>query len=193
MTPMDGSTGSAVGIVLAGGQSRRMGCDKAMLLLQGETLVARAARTLRTVVLEVAVADAGRGYLPDLPSVLDGPGAGPAAGILGAAQAYPERPLLVLGCDLPRVTAQLLALLLSERSADLVLPESGSGAEPLCALYGPRALAELRRRVDRGHYALHALAECSDLNIRWLGFEAWRHCGDPASLFTNWNRPLDLA
>src|SRR5262245_23173248 len=85
-----------VGVILAGGASTRMGRDKALLEIEGETLLARAARRLGEVCEEVLVADAGRfGGIPD------GPGRGPAAGLLGAARARPGRALLVLAVDLP--------------------------------------------------------------------------------------------
>jgi molybdopterin-guanine dinucleotide biosynthesis protein A len=97
-----------VGVVLAGGASRRMGRDKAALAVDGETLAARAARRLLGVCARVAIADGGRGLVPGLPCVPDAPAPGPAAGILGAARAWPGHPLLVLACDLPRVSAALL-------------------------------------------------------------------------------------
>ncbi len=103
-----------IGVVLAGGASRRMGRDKAAMAVAGETLAARAARLLLGLCPRVVLADGGRGLLPDLPSLPDAPGQGPAAGILGAARAWPGHPLLVLACDLPRVPAALLAELLRE-------------------------------------------------------------------------------
>ncbi len=100
-----------VGIILAGGASSRMGRDKAVLDVHGETLAARAARRLRGVCAEVAVADGSRGLLPGMRSLADGAGRGPAAGILGAAREWPGQPLLILACDLPAVPAALLAAL----------------------------------------------------------------------------------
>jgi molybdopterin-guanine dinucleotide biosynthesis protein A len=84
------------------------------MAVAGETLAARAARLLLGLCPSVVLADGGRGLLPDLPSLPDAPGQGPAAGILGAARAWPGHPLLVLACDLPRVPAALLAELLRE-------------------------------------------------------------------------------
>src|SRR6476659_8186021 len=108
VTEMTGHGGAPpVGLVRAGGESRRLGSDKARW--DRAALPARAAGALAAVCAEVAVADRGRGLLPGRPSLVDGPGRGPAAGILGGAAAYPGRPLLVLACDLPRVPADLLA------------------------------------------------------------------------------------
>lgn len=181
-----------IGIVLAGGESRRMGRDKAGLELGGETLAAGAARRLAAVCPEVAVADRGGRLVPGLPSLLDGPGRGPAAGLLGAARAYPGRPLLALACDLPHVPVPLLAALTLQEGADWVLPRWSGGAEPLCALWGPRALALLEARVARGIYALWSLAGEESLAIRWLEGDLLAAFGPPAELFLNVNTPEEL-
>lgn len=187
-----------MGVVLAGGRSRRMGRDKALLELAGETLVARAARRLAAVCGEVALADSGRGLVPGLPSLPDGAGQGPAAGILGAAAAYPGRCLLVLACDLPDVPIGLLSLLATagaadeECAADWVVPRWSGGLEPLCSLFGPGALVALEARVLRGELALHGLAETSPLRIRYLDESLLLSCGEPEVMFHNLNRPQDL-
>lgn len=169
-----------------------MGTDKARLEISGETLAARAARKLLAVCGEVALADAGLDILPALPSLEDGPGSGPAAGLLGAARAHPGRSLLVLPVDLPNVPEALLQALLEE-PADLAVPKWESGIEPLCALYGPAALAALEARVAQGRLDLRTLPEEPGLWVRWLGEADLRRFGEPAVMFLNLNRPEDLA
>jgi molybdopterin-guanine dinucleotide biosynthesis protein A len=200
-TATDGSTGARsadpVGIVLAGGASSRMGRDKARLVSGGESLPALAARRLAAVCAEVAIADGGRGLLPALTSLPDGPGRGPAAGILGAAAAYPGRWLLVLACDLPRVPAALLAELArfsrvetGAEAVDWAVPRWSGGVEPLCALYGPAALAALAARVERRRFALHSLLE-EELAVRVLEGEELAGFGEPGEIFLNLNTPED--
>lgn len=183
-----------VGLVLAGGLSRRWGSDKARLELDGGTLPERAVRRLAAAVPEVAVADRGRGLLAGVPSLADGPGAGPAAGILGGAAAYPERPLLALACDLPGVNEALLAALLERAGdGDWIVPRWQGRLEPLCALYRPAALAALAGAVAAGRFALHDLAETAGLRTAYLEEEELRRCGPPERLFWNLNAPGDLA
>jgi molybdopterin-guanine dinucleotide biosynthesis protein A len=194
-TPPAGSAagGGPVGVVLAGGASRRLGRDKATLVVGGETLAARtAARLAAAGVAEVVVADAGRRLVAGLPSLADGPGAGPAAGILGAAAARPGQALLVLACDLPDVPASLLAHLTRIAGADWVVPAGPAGLEPLCALYRPRALEALAARVAAGRFALHPLAADPGLAVHVLGPDALAAWGDPERTFANLNRPEDL-
>jgi len=180
-------------VVLAGGLSRRLGVDKAEIGTPGESLTARAAARLGAVCETVAIADGGRHRLAGLASVADGPGAGPAAGILGAARAYPGRALLVLACDLPRVPAALLAELARSAGCDWALPRWSRGLEPLCALYRPRALAALAEQVAAGRMAPHRLAEVAELAVRYLDEEALAELGPARDLFLNLNTPEDFA
>lgn len=184
-----------IGVVLAGGASSRMGRDKATLELDGEILAAGAARRLAAVCPEVALADRGRQLVPGLPSLLDGPGRGPAAGLLGAAHAHPGRPLLALACDLPYVPVALLDELVrlgDTGRADWVVPRWRGGSEPLCALWRPRTLAVLEDRVTRGLYALWSLADEEQLAVRWLEGERLAAFGSPEEMFLNVNTPEEL-
>lgn len=197
--PSTGGDFRPVGVVLAGGQSRRMGRDKASLSLGtggdrddgGRSLARRAAETLAAVVPRVLVADRGRGLVAPWESVADGPGRGPAAGLLGAARETPGQPLLVLACDLPAVPPALLEALMG-RSGDLVVPVTGRGVEPLAALYRPRALTVLERRVSAGDFALHPLAQAPELVVEHLTGDDLARCGDPETMFANLNTPADL-
>ncbi len=181
-----------MGIVLAGGRSRRLGLDKALVRFGGETLVDRAVRRLRTCCDEVAVADRGRGLATTGESLPDGPGAGPAAGILGAAARYPKRDLLVLACDLPLVPMPLLRWLASHKDGDWVVPRHRQGLEPLCACYRPTALAALAARVATGDFALHRLANDSSVAILSLEGANLDAYGDRAAWLLNLNQPTDL-
>jgi molybdopterin-guanine dinucleotide biosynthesis protein A len=181
-----------VGVVLAGGASRRMGRDKATLVLGGRTLAARAADLLHPVCEEVVVADRGRGLVAGRPSLADGPGEGPAAALLGAAAARPGRELLVLACDLPAVPQDLLAALARPSAADCTVTRSRRGIEPLVARYGPAALAALARRVAAGELSVRRLLEDPGLVVEVVEGAALERFGDPDEIFRNLNTPEDL-
>ena len=195
----------AVGLVLAGGRSRRMGRDKASLVVDGRTLAARAADVLAEVCEEVLVAAGGReveGVPPSAVRIADGPGEGPAAGLLGAARERPGRPLLVLACDVPRVPAALLAELAlrigrigrpgADGPPDAVLPRSARGPEPLVAAYGPAALAALAEQVAAGENAVIRLLERDDLAIEYLEGAELERFGDPKQMLANVNTPTQF-
>lgn len=194
---------TTIGVVLAGGASRRMGRDKTRIQLatdsgstenSGSTLLERAFEVLGQVCSEVVIADRGRQRLRGAVSVNDGAGAGPAAGILGAADARPGCDLLVLACDTPRVPSALLRALIAEEG-DWVVPVWGEEErlEPLCALYRRGALEALDEQIRRGVHAVHRLAGAPDLHIRRLRDRFLEAFGPPPELFLNLNTPKDLA
>ena len=128
------------------------------------------------------------------------------AGVLGAAREYPSHTLLVLACDLPLVSLDVLRHLASFE-ADLVVPrhrssqdpplaDAESGAqtlvEPLCALYSPAAVAALERRAQAGRYDLHGLTGAPDLEVVFVDGTEFSAFGEPAVLFSNLNRPQDV-
>ena len=170
-----------------------MGRNKALITIGGASLVERAADRLSPHCSGLLVADDGRRLLAGHRSVEDGPGRGPAAGILGAAARAPGEDLLVLACDLPLVPASLLeTLVLSDAAHDWVVPGRRDRLEPLCALYRPRALEALAELVHSGQLGPHRLATRDDLDIRRIGDAELRCLGDPDTMFANLNRPADL-
>jgi molybdopterin-guanine dinucleotide biosynthesis protein A len=144
-----------IGAVLVGGQSRRMGIDKARLEWDGEPLAARVATRLRAATGRVVlVGGAGRGYedlgWPWFPDPLVLAGAGPMAGLLQAL-GLAER-VLLLACDLPAIEPWLLRRLLAlARHHPVAIPCVGGRLEPLCAVYGGEAVAaQARASLARG-------------------------------------------
>jgi molybdopterin-guanine dinucleotide biosynthesis protein A len=109
---MQSRDSSLTGFVLAGGASRRMGRPKASLQLDGEHMLERQIRVLRSVARRVAVV----GSSPGCPVKFDAPcfpdaiaGRGPLGGIYTALLECRTEFSLVLGCDLPFVNSRLLA------------------------------------------------------------------------------------
>jgi molybdenum cofactor guanylyltransferase len=143
------------GAVLAGGRSRRMGTDKALIRLGGSTLLERSIRTLRSVVTDVVVAggDAGRYTSSGVPCLGDAiPEAGPLAGILAALDAARGDAVLVIACDLPFVTSSLMSALLStDPASPIVVATSGDIIQPLCARYAVSLKHDLRAFLTAGN------------------------------------------
>lgn len=101
-----------VGLVLAGGLSSRMGQDKAMLRIDGRTLLERTLAALRAAGAEhVAISGDRAGGIPDR-----WPAAGPIGGIASAAEGLPDGEWLVVPVDMPRLGNEVLMPLLQERT-----------------------------------------------------------------------------
>ena len=170
-----------------------MGRDKARIRLRGTSLIETTAALLESVADEVLVADRGLGVAPEYRSIEDGPGAGPMAGILGAAAERPGQDLLVLACDLPEVPVALLRRLAESTQGDACVPRWRRGPEPLCALYRPAALAAMAAEASAGRLALYAMLRLEHLSVCYLEGDSLAAFGPPERVFLNLNTPEDLA
>jgi molybdenum cofactor guanylyltransferase len=183
----------AIGFVVAGGRSERMGRDKALLAWAGTTLLEHALLRLRAVCVDVRIL-AGRelryeGYGATVHTdvVRDaGPLGGVHAGLLnlGASRG------LFLGVDTPLVPPALLGALLSAAADfDAVVPVVGGRPEPLCAVYRGTCLEPVQRRLEAGERKMTSF--WPDIRVRAMAEEELAAFGDPEQMFRNLNTPDD--
>ncbi len=186
------------GAVLAGGAARRYGGQpKGLLELGGRRILDRVVDAVQAATggppLLVANATDAPAWRPDLRTVPDlHPGAGSLGGILTAVAAEPA-PVLCVAWDMPFVTADLLAALVTGSAAwDVFLPESDGrrGVEPLCAVYGPACRAPIERQLAQGEF--RAIGFHAAVRVGRLALERVREFGAPETLFFNVNTPEDL-
>lgn len=136
-------TAPVYGLVLAGGFSRRMGRDKALLDYHGLPQALWTAQLLSAVCEKVFFscrADQDLGQEGGFPRIHDAvEGKGPLVGMVTAAHQHPQAAWLVLACDLPRLTSATLEDLLRHRALDATAFRSPFDGlpDPLCALYEP--------------------------------------------------------
>ena len=180
-----------MGVVLAGGASTRMGVPKATIELGGIPLVERALRPLRGAGLEIAVVAKQEDELPalDAPVWIEARSERhPLAGILEALERVGGRAVLVCACDMPFVTAEVVAHIAGQPGT--VVPEAGGRLHPLLARYDPAAtdtlLAALAERAPL-HEAIHRGGAEVIPETEIASF------GDPERLLFNVNTPADLA
>ncbi len=134
------------GIVLCGGQSRRMGSPKALLPFGDEILLTRMLRLLGQVVDPLLVVAAPRQQLPDLPEGTDvvrdrNEGRGPLEGLYCGLQHLSSRveAAYVTGCDAPLLRPQFVQYMIDQLDTnDVVVPLEGSFHHPLAAVYRTR-------------------------------------------------------
>lgn len=147
------------GLVLAGGASKRMGQDKALLRVDGETQLSRAVALLKSKLDRVFVS--ARVDQQDEPErkkyeqIVDRyQDMGPLAGVLSAMESYPDAGWLVLACDLPNVDAHTIEFLISSRSFEhpfTAYRSSHDGLpEPLCAFYAKGSSEVVKGFADDG-------------------------------------------
>ena len=180
-------------VILAGGKSSRMGCDKAFLEIGGQTLLARQIQLVRAAgAAEVFISGrAGVDYPAFGGRVLTDhfPDAGPLAGIQRALEAMTAPLLLVLAVDLPGMTADFLRMLAVGCPENCgAVPRVNGNLEPLAAIY-PQAARPLAAAllVEKNFAVKHFAARCERAGL--VAFVEWPETA--ASFFRNWNSPSD--
>jgi len=180
--------------ILAGGRARRFGgANKAALAFASGRIADRQMAALRQVAAPIFVVgdrpgpwlEYGVEVVPDAI-----PGAGALGGIYTAIVASPADRTLVVACDLPGLSAAFLERL-GDVDADLVIPRSRRGLEPLCAVYSKACAPDIRRRIDRG--TLEAAVLPDGVRVAELGPEVLAAYDEDGLLFVNVNTPHDYA
>ena len=176
------------GFVLAGGRSSRMGQNKALLPWKGSTLIQSVAREVFEAAGNATLIGSPELYgklgFPVIPDRIEG--CGPMGGLHAALSAKAAEWTLLVACDMPAVTHELLTALLDVAeisNADAVVPATPHGLEPLCAVYHSRLLPAVEFAIQSKLLKMHDFL--STIQVRsWVAPDA--------SLFRNLNTPEQL-
>tara|TARA_B100001094_G_scaffold215640_1_gene209703 strand:+ start:1338 stop:1913 length:576 start_codon:yes stop_codon:yes gene_type:complete len=144
------------GLILTGGQSRRMGFDKALIETQGQSQLSKTYNLMEQKLTKVFVSvredqkqDDMRSQYPLISDIYTN--LGPLAGILSAMKKYPKVSWLVVACDLLNLDKETLSCLIENfpsNSFFLAYKSENDGLpEPLCAIYSNESLAIIEKNV----------------------------------------------
>lgn len=182
-------------VILAGGESRRMGCDKAWLEKDGVPLIARAVATVRDAGVEEIFISGRAGvdysalHLPVLHDLE--PGCGPLGGIERALRQTAHPLLLVLAVDLAQMAPDFLRSL-AARCDDLTgaVPKLRGELEPLAAIYPRRCQVIAADFLTQSRRSARDFAEvCHRKQVVRYAVVAQAD----AACFANWNSPGDVS
>jgi molybdenum cofactor guanylyltransferase len=197
------------GFVQAGGGSTRFGSDKALVLLDGKTMLQRTGELLGSVCHDVTiVAAAGKYADAPWPVIADRwPGEGPLGGILTALHRLNEADsankngdgvgdpcsfALILSCDMPFLTTEFLRFLtdraLSSEAA-IIVPEASRRLEPLCACWCSASAAAIQAAFDAGGRKVTEAMKHVSMEV--LDESVWKRFDTDGRLFWNMNTPAD--
>jgi molybdopterin-guanine dinucleotide biosynthesis protein A len=184
-------------VILAGGESKRMGADKAQVLLSGKTLLERVLEIVRPLFDDIMISGRGtKPYMEDVRFIKDRlPGRGPAVGLCSAMQEARYPHIFVIACDMPFVTSALIGHITSYRKAfDVVAPVHHGRLEPLCAMYSTACAKPLVQRVNRGERGLISFIETAPgLKVQRIRQQELMHAGRAAHLFMDIDSAVALA
>lgn len=184
--------------IQAGGQSRRMGRDKALMPFLGRPLIQRVLDRLTPIADEVLVTtNSPDDYrFLDLPLFRDlKPGRGALGGLYTALSSATCEVVAVVACDMPFASASLIEAanrLLIQEGADVVIPDSGDGLEPLHAIYRRETcLPAIKSAIDADKWRL--ISWFPEVKVHILQPEEIRTY-DPSGLaFWNLNTPEEFS
>lgn len=181
----------------AGGESRRMGQDKALMPFLGRPLIQRVIERLSPIADEVIVTTnnpddyrfLGTPLFPDLK-----PGRGALGGLYTALSSANGDSVAVVACDMPFASAALIeaaSKLLSEKDADVVIPDSGGGLEPMHAVYRREAcIPAIESAIEADKWRL--ISWFPQVNVHILSPEETRVYDPSGMAFWNLNTPEEF-
>lgn len=193
---MGNSTGiipNTTGVILAGGESRRMGSDKSLLALRGERFIERSFQLMASLFKEVLIVTNSPDLYTDIPcrkvpDIYRGKGA--LAGIHSGLHHASQSQIFVVACDMPYLKPELIRHLCQENgAAEVHIPRSSHSLEPLHACYRKSCLAAMtevlendgRRIID--FFPAVTVVEIPDEN--------WKRFDPQGQSFHNINTPQD--
>jgi molybdopterin-guanine dinucleotide biosynthesis protein A len=181
----------ATGFVTAGGRSSRMGRDKAWLNLGGRPMIERVIAAIKPVTSAIHIIANREDYMQfGFPVFADeNEGIGPLEAIRLALTKSWTRLVIVVGCDLPFLRAELFEYLLAAIDKNYAaIPISADGKfEPLAAVYSTEALNEVTELIAGGKYKVSRLFE--RLPTRFVPFAEIKNLSGSSLFFENVNTP----
>ena len=165
-------------ILLAGGSSRRMQWDKALLPAPVGTIIEHILRQLDDHFDEVLISVSHRekfAFLNQRLIVDEKPGEGPMMGIKTALESSRNEKSFVIACDIPDIDLSFLKGLIREAEhSDIALPISPAGRlEPLFAVYAKAVIPEMEKLLNEGILSLLPLFERFNVQYVPMGANTW--------------------
>jgi len=185
-------------ILLAGGESSRLGVDKAWLKIEGETLLQRAVSNLDFLESEIVIVTAGGRPLPEVKSTSKlkevedvAFGRGPLRGIYTGLTYSTCQYNFTSACDMPLVNKNLVKHMIDQALGyDIVIPQLGEYYEPLHAVYSRSCLETIEDLLTNGELKIDKML--ARLKVNYVQQEEVDRF-DPRHLsFFNINRPADV-
>lgn len=182
--------------IIAGGQSRRMGRDKAFVELGGSTLIERVIQRsadlgqAETILITNKPADFAYLGLPMYRDAL--PGKGSLGGIYTALIQAKSPAVLVLACDMPFVNADLLRFMIAQLDADvdIVVPRVDGYPQALHAIYRKTCIEPIRAQLEANR--LKIIRFYDQMRVRTLDEAEYAEFDAAGRMFANLNTPAEL-
>jgi len=179
------------GIILAGGESRRMGSDKSLLPIGGARFIDHIYRTFAKLFEEVIIVTNSPSLYADIPcakvqDIFQGQGA--LAGIHAGLSAASQQRVFVAACDMPFVNLTLVRRICQQTTGgNVVIPAHTDGHEPLHAMYNKSCLESMTSMLGAGQKRV--VSFFPQVRVVEFAAENWQDCDPQGLSFQNINTP----
>lgn len=179
------------GIILSGGQSTRMGTDKALIQIDGKTLLEKIIQICQPLCTQILISSNNSahekfGYkiIPD-----EIKNCGPLGGIYSCLKKSETDWNFIISVDAAFVKPDFISFLISKTgNYDAVAPVHNLGKEPLIALYHKNNLKEIEKMLNSKNYKMTHLL--NSINTRFVDSQKWVE--EFPEIFRNLNQPCDI-
>jgi len=179
------------GIILSGGQSTRMGTDKALLHINGKTLLENAIQICKPVCNEILISSNNPKHEKSGYQVISDEykNSGPLSGIYSCLKISRNKWSFVISVDTPFVEVEFIRYLITQTDTfDAIVPVHQKGSEPLISLYHKSVLTVMQKHLTSGNFKMHNLL--NSINTNYADSQNWVE--KFPEIFRNLNRPEDL-
>jgi molybdenum cofactor guanylyltransferase len=181
------------GVILVGGKSRRMGQDKAFLMLDGQPLIERLLGIFRQCFTKILLAgnDGERYSSYQLPVVSDIYPGSSMGGLYSGLFYSEDHHIFVASCDMIAPNPAVIRRICSFKDdADAVIPLLSHGYEPLCAVYSKQCLPAMKAQLESGNARIFDFYP--QMNIKTVRYEELAPFDSKADAFLSVNTPEEL-
>lgn len=183
------------GIILAGGQSRRMKTNKALMEFNKEVMINKVISGLKESVEEIIIVTNEPAEYINFDAMLVTdliPRHGPLSGIHAGLKAASFEYGFVVACDMPFLETTLIDYIIDwGASYDAVVPKIGEFYQPLHALYSKKCIPFIEKHIKDGAFKVTSFYQ--DINIRYVEADEISRLADINRVFFNINDRDDLA
>jgi molybdopterin-guanine dinucleotide biosynthesis protein A len=184
------------GVILGGGQSRRMGRDKRRLHWEGEPFLDRVCRLMSALFEEVLVVTAQEDYdcshLPVRLVTDNIPHKGSLGGLYTGLIEAKNTLTFVVACDMPLLLKESISRLCLLSHSDVVVVKLSTGLQPLHARYSKSCVPIIEQMIHEGDLKLQHLVTHSGLSVEIIEESLFDDIDPYRESFMNINTPADL-
>jgi molybdopterin-guanine dinucleotide biosynthesis protein A len=183
------------GVILAGGENRRMPILKAFIKIEGEKIIERNIKIMKQFFEEVFIIT----NEPEVYSYLDVPllgdvynVRGPMTGIFTSLLNSSNSWVFISACDMPYINHELIRFMSLKRdNYEAVVPEYNGNIEPLFSFYSRRLLLPMEEAIFKGKTGLQYFLK--NKKVKYITTREIRDIDPQGKSFINLNTPQDLS